>query len=88
RQNGQLNYKGEASSYHQRQYPKRPHQPPQRHGHYNIPNQASSSCSLSSSLEALVRKYMWRNYAFLQSQVTSIKNLELQMGQITSDISG
>ena len=38
-------------------------------------------------MESLFQEYMQRNDALLQSQAASIKNLELQMGQIANDIS-
>ena len=38
-------------------------------------------------METLIRGYMKRNDALLQSQATSIRNLELQMGQIAIDFS-
>ncbi|KAA0049612.1 hypothetical protein E5676_scaffold94G00940 [Cucumis melo var. makuwa] len=39
-------------------------------------------------METLLREYMQRNDALLQTQATSIKNLKLQLAQLASDISG
>lgn len=39
-------------------------------------------------METLVQEYMQRNDTLLQSQATSTKNMELQMGQLANDIYG
>ncbi|KGN51008.1 hypothetical protein Csa_008461 [Cucumis sativus] len=42
---------------------------------------------ITKDMEALFREYMQRNDALLQSQASSIKNLELQLGQLANDVS-
>jgi len=51
-------------------------------------NQASSSQQpmQSSSLERLLKQYIEKNEAVLQSQAMSIHNLKLQMGQIANEL--
>ncbi|TYK02137.1 hypothetical protein E5676_scaffold388G00190 [Cucumis melo var. makuwa] len=39
-------------------------------------------------MESLLRAYIQRNDVLLQSQAILIKNLELQLGQLASDLSG
>ncbi|XP_038902511.1 uncharacterized protein LOC120089170 [Benincasa hispida] len=51
-------------------------------------NQPSSSnfSTNSSSLEALLKQYIEKNDAVMQSQASSIRNLEVQMGQLAAEL--
>ncbi|XP_062118985.1 uncharacterized protein LOC133832689 [Humulus lupulus] len=42
--------------------------------------------SQSSSLESLMKEYMAKNDAVIQSQAASLRNLEIQMGQLANDL--
>ncbi|XP_062085342.1 uncharacterized protein LOC133791428 [Humulus lupulus] len=42
--------------------------------------------SQSNSLESLMRDYMAKNDAVIQSQATSLRNLEMQLGQLANDL--
>ncbi|XP_062085518.1 uncharacterized protein LOC133791614 [Humulus lupulus] len=42
--------------------------------------------SQSSSLESLMRDYMAKNDAVIQSQAASLRNLEMQLGQLANDL--
>ncbi|XP_062100024.1 uncharacterized protein LOC133805897 [Humulus lupulus] len=42
--------------------------------------------SKSSSLESLMKEYMAKNNAVIQSQATSLRNLEIQMGQLANEL--
>ncbi|XP_062086086.1 uncharacterized protein LOC133792186 [Humulus lupulus] len=42
--------------------------------------------SQSSSLESLMKDYMAKNDAVIQSQVASLRNLEIQMGQLANEL--
>ncbi|WP_217833224.1 hypothetical protein, partial [Picosynechococcus sp. PCC 7002] len=39
----------------------------------------------SSSMEALLKEYMQKNDALMQTQASSIRNLKLQLGQIAGE---
>ncbi|KAA0040852.1 hypothetical protein E5676_scaffold306G00800 [Cucumis melo var. makuwa] len=76
------NYRGEAPDHRQRHYD-RPHYSAPQH------QQATTNTPSSfSSMVALLRKYMQRKDAFMQSQTTSIINLEIHLGQLAKDFSG
>ncbi|XP_062094211.1 uncharacterized protein LOC133800271 [Humulus lupulus] len=45
-----------------------------------------SQGSQSSSLESLMRDYMAKNDAVIQSQAASLRNLEIQLGQLANDL--
>ncbi|KAM6580969.1 uncharacterized protein LOC115695250 [Cannabis sativa] len=57
--------------FSQQPRPQQPHQP---------------QCSPTSSLENLMRDYMAKNDAIIQSQAASLRNLEIQLGQLANDL--
>ncbi|XP_038889341.1 uncharacterized protein LOC120079252 [Benincasa hispida] len=47
---------------------------------------SSSSNASGGSLEALLKQYMDKNNAVMQAQASSIRNLEIQVGQLASEL--
>lgn len=71
----QLTNRGGSLGFHQGQ--QRQHQ---------LQGQTHQTSSSLSPLEALLKEYMQKNDALLQKQASSIRNLELQMGQIVGEL--
>ncbi|XP_038882405.1 uncharacterized protein LOC120073674 [Benincasa hispida] len=74
-------HKGNPLGFHQQPQGHQPHQSRNQYNH----DQASSSNALSS-LEAFLKEYIQKNDALIQSQATSIRIVELQVGQFANGL--
>ena len=54
--------------------------------HSQQKSQQATSSSSALSIESLLKEYINKNDAMLQSQATTIRNLEIQMGQIAGEL--
>ncbi|XP_038889363.1 uncharacterized protein LOC120079279 [Benincasa hispida] len=78
-QSNNFENRGNSPPFHQNQ--NQGHQPQPQ----NLPSSSNTSAN-SSSLESLLKQYIEKNDVVMQSQVSSIRNLEIQVGQLATEL--